>query len=86
MCRCALFIPEPAAVRGALRFASRGQAAPSRRIRPLIKPRRANIKLEPDRKKLVVPLTWTDGQGVTVTKIFTFKPGSYQRRPELRRR
>jgi YidC/Oxa1 family membrane protein insertase len=26
---------------------------------------------------LRVPLTWTDGQGVTVTKTFVFKPGQY---------
>lgn len=35
-------------------------------------------KLAPDQKELLVPLTWTDGQGVTVTKTFKFKPGSYQ--------
>lgn len=35
-------------------------------------------KLEVGQKELVVPLTWTDGQGVTVTKTFKFKPGSYQ--------
>jgi YidC/Oxa1 family membrane protein insertase len=28
--------------------------------------------------KLVVPLTWTDGQGVTVTKTYTFYPGTYR--------
>lgn len=27
---------------------------------------------------LTVPLTWTDGRGVTVTKIFTFRRGSYR--------
>ena len=27
---------------------------------------------------LEVPLTWTDGQGVTVTKTYTFHPGSYR--------
>jgi YidC/Oxa1 family membrane protein insertase len=26
---------------------------------------------------LVVPLTWTNGQGITVTKTYTFKKGSY---------
>ena len=25
-----------------------------------------------------MPLTWTDGQGVTVTKTYTFQPGSYR--------
>jgi YidC/Oxa1 family membrane protein insertase len=34
--------------------------------------------LEPGAKELVVPLTWTDGQGITVTKTYTFRPGSYQ--------
>jgi YidC/Oxa1 family membrane protein insertase len=28
-------------------------------------------------QELRVPLTWTDGQGVTVTKTFVFKPGQY---------
>jgi YidC/Oxa1 family membrane protein insertase len=27
---------------------------------------------------LSVPLTWTDGQGLTVTKTYTFHPGSYR--------
>jgi YidC/Oxa1 family membrane protein insertase len=27
---------------------------------------------------LEVPLTWTDGQGITVTKVYTFHPGSYR--------
>lgn len=35
-------------------------------------------KLEAGQKELLVPLTWTDGQGVTVTKTFKFTPGSYQ--------
>jgi YidC/Oxa1 family membrane protein insertase len=35
-------------------------------------------KLEPAQKELVVPLTWTDDQGVTVTKTYTFHPGSYR--------
>jgi YidC/Oxa1 family membrane protein insertase len=29
-------------------------------------------------QKLVVPLTWTDGHGVTVTKTFTFRRGDYR--------
>jgi YidC/Oxa1 family membrane protein insertase len=28
--------------------------------------------------ELVVPLTWSDGQGITVVKTYRFKPGSYQ--------
>jgi YidC/Oxa1 family membrane protein insertase len=35
-------------------------------------------KLEAGQKELVVPLTWTDDQGVTVTKTYTFHPGSYR--------
>ena len=38
----------------------------------------SEYKLEPGKEELLVPLTWTDGQGVTVTKTFKFKPGSYQ--------
>jgi YidC/Oxa1 family membrane protein insertase len=38
----------------------------------------SEYKLEAGQKELLVPLTWTDGQGVTVTKTFKFKPGSYQ--------
>ena len=29
-------------------------------------------------QELVVPLTWTDGQGITVVKTYKFKPGSYR--------
>jgi YidC/Oxa1 family membrane protein insertase len=35
-------------------------------------------KLKPGDTQLEVPLTWTDGQGVTVTKTYIFKPGSYR--------
>ena len=35
-------------------------------------------KLAAGQKELVVPLTWTDGQGVTVTKTYAFHPGSYR--------
>ena len=31
-----------------------------------------------DARELVVPLTWTDGHGVTVTKTFTFRRGDYR--------
>ena len=33
--------------------------------------------LAPGQTELRVPLTWTDGQGLTVTKTFVFKRGSY---------
>jgi YidC/Oxa1 family membrane protein insertase len=35
-------------------------------------------QLKPGQAELTVPLTWTDGQGLTVTKIYTFHPGSYR--------
>jgi YidC/Oxa1 family membrane protein insertase len=35
-------------------------------------------RLEPGATKLEVPLTWTDQNGVTVTKTYTFEPGSYR--------
>jgi YidC/Oxa1 family membrane protein insertase len=36
-----------------------------------------NYTLAPGADELRVPLTWTDGHGLTVTKTFTFKRGSY---------
>jgi YidC/Oxa1 family membrane protein insertase len=35
-------------------------------------------RLAPGSQELRVPLTWTDGQGVSVTKVFVFKPGQYR--------
>ncbi len=35
-------------------------------------------RLLPGAQELRVPLTWTDGQGVTVTKTLVFKPGQYR--------
>jgi YidC/Oxa1 family membrane protein insertase len=35
-------------------------------------------RLKPGDAQLEVPLTWTDGKGVTVTKTYVFKPGSYR--------
>ncbi len=34
-------------------------------------------RLAPSAQELRVPLTWTDGQGLTVTKTYVFKPGRY---------
>ena len=34
-------------------------------------------RLAPGAQELRVPLTWTDGQGVAVTKTYVFKPGRY---------
>jgi YidC/Oxa1 family membrane protein insertase len=36
-----------------------------------------NYTLAPGADELRVPMTWTDGHGLTVTKTFTFKRGSY---------
>ena len=35
-------------------------------------------RLEQGQSKLVVPLTWSNGQGLAVTKTYTFHPGSYR--------
>jgi len=37
----------------------------------------SEYRLAPGAAELRVPLTWTDGQGVTVTKTFVLKPGRY---------
>ncbi len=37
----------------------------------------SEYRLAPGASELRVPLTWTDGQGVTVTKTYVFRPGSY---------
>ncbi len=34
--------------------------------------------LEPGQDSFIVPLKWTDNQGLEITKIFTFKRGSYE--------
>ena len=38
---------------------------------------RTEYRLAPGAQELRVPLTWTDGQGVTVTKTYVFNPGRY---------
>jgi YidC/Oxa1 family membrane protein insertase len=35
-------------------------------------------RLAPGAQELRVPLTWTDGKGLTVTKTYVFKPGRYE--------
>jgi YidC/Oxa1 family membrane protein insertase len=35
------------------------------------------FRLAPGAQELRVPLTWTDGQGVTVMKTYVFRPGKY---------
>jgi YidC/Oxa1 family membrane protein insertase len=38
----------------------------------------SEYKLAPGAKELQIPLTWTDGQGLTVIKTYTFYPGTYR--------
>lgn len=38
----------------------------------------SEYRLAAGESKLSVPLTWSDGQGLTVTKTYTFHPGSYR--------
>jgi YidC/Oxa1 family membrane protein insertase len=38
----------------------------------------SEYRLAPGADELRVPLTWTDGQGVTVTKTFVFRRGQYE--------
>jgi len=35
-------------------------------------------RIKSSERELVVPLTWTDGQGLKVVKSYIFRPGSYQ--------
>jgi YidC/Oxa1 family membrane protein insertase len=37
----------------------------------------SEYRMAPGAQELRVPITWTDGQGVTVTKTYVFKPGRY---------
>jgi len=56
-----------------LRSADKG---PEANQNALFKARKMDYTL--DEEELVVPLTWTDGQGVTVTKRYRFARGSYR--------
>jgi YidC/Oxa1 family membrane protein insertase len=37
-----------------------------------------SYELKPEQDSLTVPMTWTDNNGLAITKLFTFKRGSYQ--------
>ncbi|HEY2783141.1 MAG TPA: membrane protein insertase YidC [Steroidobacteraceae bacterium] len=54
---------------------SGGEAAPTHLA--LWKSEQKTFVLGPDANELRVPLTWSDGKGLTVTKTFTFKRGQY---------
>jgi YidC/Oxa1 family membrane protein insertase len=61
-------------VRGGLRAAD-GRAEPTH-LATYTAPA-AEFRLAPGAQELRVPLSWTDGQGVTVMKTYVFKPGEY---------
>jgi YidC/Oxa1 family membrane protein insertase len=52
-----------------------GRAEPSHKA-PFTAPQR-EFRLAQGQDELVVPLTWTDGQGLTVTKKYVFRRGQY---------
>ena len=52
-----------------------GQATPTHLA--VWKSTESSYVLGADASELKVPLTWTDGQGLKVTKVFTFKRGDY---------
>ena len=52
-----------------------GEAAPTHST--VWKSEQKNFVLAPGANELRVPLTWTDGAGLTVTKTFVFKRGEY---------
>jgi YidC/Oxa1 family membrane protein insertase len=52
-----------------------GEAAPTHQV--LWKSDETTFVLAPGTDELRIPLTWTDGQGLTVTKTFVFKRGQY---------
>ena len=54
---------------------SPGEAAPTHLA--VWKSEQKNFVLAPGANELRVPLTWTDGAGLTVTKTFVFKRGQY---------
>ena len=60
-----------------------GEAAPSH-LATLERRRRRVYTLADGATELRVPLTWTDGHGLTVTKTFVFKRGQYADRSSLR--
>jgi YidC/Oxa1 family membrane protein insertase len=52
-----------------------GEAAPTHQV--VWKSDETTFVLAPGSEELRIPLTWTDGQGLTVTKTFVFKRGQY---------
>ena len=60
---------------GLARDRRRRRADPPRDVRVRV---RRNTGSRPAPTELRVPLTWTDGQGLVVTKTYVFKRGSYE--------
>ena len=52
--------------------------APAPNHHSVFKNEQSHYDLHPEQDSLTVPLTWTDNNGLTITKSFTFKRGSYQ--------
>ena len=52
--------------------------APAPNHHSVFKNEQAYYDLKPGQDSLTVPLTWTDNNGLTITKLFTFKRNSYQ--------
>ncbi len=44
----------------------------------VFKSEQSSYELKPGQDSLTIPMTWTDNNGLTITKSFTFKRGSYQ--------
>jgi YidC/Oxa1 family membrane protein insertase len=61
-------------VRSGLRAAG-GRAEPTHLVR--YEAAATEYRLAPGAQELRVPLTWSDGQGIRVTKTFVFRPGRY---------
>jgi YidC/Oxa1 family membrane protein insertase len=61
-------------IRSGLRAAA-GRAEPTHLVR--YQSGAADYRLAPGAQELRVPLTWTDGHGLTVNKIFILRPGRY---------
>jgi YidC/Oxa1 family membrane protein insertase len=56
--------------------APEGQSQPTHQVQ-FEAPQR-EYRLRDGERTLEIPLTWTDGRGLTVTKVYTFQPGSYR--------
>ena len=53
-------------------------SAPAPNHHTVFTPQQSSYQLQAGQDSLTVPLTWTDNNGLVVTKTFTFKRGSYE--------